>query len=197
MGNINSNSGIRWRAVAAGAIILAGGALWSQNQDQRITAIRALSAKIESQITLANKEAEGGSPSGFYCTEVFLNSRNGSWRAVGNYYRKTLFWHTDEPRFAVQEERTGAAVLVKVETHEGAAITSLFKDFLFDEGKLVFAYVQTRMGEGPMEERRYYFDGGRLIRFMLGQKISAEAPDGRDILSEAARQQALFLTLYQ
>jgi hypothetical protein len=168
-----------------------------QAQDPRLAAIRALSADVQARIATANKEAEGQSPAGFYCTEVFVNSRNGSWRAVGNYYQKIRFWHTDEPRFVAEEGRSEAAALVMIEVQEGAAIRTSYRDFLFAEGKLVFAFLHERAGDGPFEDKRYYFDGGKLFRFQLGQDIKSEAPDAAAVLREAAALQARFLALFR
>lgn len=169
----------------------------TQAADPKLTAIRVLSADVESRIALANKEAEDQSPGGFYCSEVFLNSRNGSWRAVGNYYLKINFWHTDEPRFAAMDGKPEASVLVKAEVHEGAAIRTSYRDFLYDKGKLVFVFVKERAGDGPFEERRYYFADGKLFRFQLGQQVKTEAPGAAEMLREAASLQAKFLALYR
>jgi hypothetical protein len=171
--------------------------LAGQAQDPRLTAIRALAADVQARMAAADKEAEGQSPAGFYGTEVFINSRNGSWRAVGNYYQKIRFWHTDEPRFAAAEGRPDASVLVKVEVEEAAAVRLSYRDFLFADGRLVFAFLHQRAGDGPFEDRRYYFDGGKLFRFQLGQAVQSEAPDTAEILREAAALQARFLALFR
>jgi hypothetical protein len=168
-----------------------------QAADPRLTAIRALSADVESRIALANKEAEDRSPGGFYCSEVFLNSRNGSWRAVGNYYQKIAFWHTDEPSFAAMDGKPEASVLVKAEVHEGAAIRTSYRDYLYDKGQLVFAFIKEKSGDGPFEERRYYFADGKIFRYQLGPQVKAEMPDAADVLREAALLQARFLALYR
>ncbi len=72
-----------------------------------------------------------------------------------------------------------------------------YRDFLFAEGKLVFAFFHERAGHGPFEDRRYYFDGGKLFRFQLGQAVKNEAPDTAEILREAAALQARFLALFR
>jgi hypothetical protein len=184
-------------ALAVAAMGSSPAAPVTQTADPRLAAIRALSADIESRIALANKQAEDQSPAGFYCTEVFLNSRNGSWRAVGNYYQKINFWHTDEPRFAAMDGKSEASVLAKAEVHEGAAIRTSYRDFLFAEDKLVFVFIKEKAGDGPFEERRYYFADGKLFRFQLGQQVKAEMPDAADLLREAATLQARFLALYR
>ncbi|MDD8026853.1 MAG: hypothetical protein PHI34_10080 [Acidobacteriota bacterium] len=185
-------------AGSAVLIALSGAVLTSaQTSDPRLAAIRALSADIEARIATANKEAEGMSPGGFYCTETWINSRNGSWRAVGNYYQKIQFWHTDEPGFAAAEGLPEKAVLVKAEVHEAAAIRTYYRDFLFDDGRLVFVYIKERSGDGPFEERRYYFDKGKLFRFQLGTEVKAEVPDAAAILREAESLQARFLALFR
>jgi hypothetical protein len=187
--------------VCAGAVALAAwfgpAAASAQTADPRLTAIRSLSTDVQARIATADKEAEGGSPSGFYCTETWINSRNGSWRAVGNYYQKIQFWHTDEPGFATAAGLPEAAVLVKAEVQEAAAIRVSYRDFLYDKGKLVFAFVKEKSGDGTFEERRYYFDHGNLFRFQLDKDVKAKAPDAAAILREAESLQARFLALFR
>jgi hypothetical protein len=184
-------------SAAAAALCMGPAGAFGQTPDPRLASIRTLSAEIEARIATANKEAEGMSPGGFYCSETWINSRNGSWRAVGNYYQKIQFWHTDEPEFAAAEGLPEKAVLVKAEVHEGAAIRTSYRDFLFDKGKLVFVYVKERAGDGPFEERRYYFDEGKLFRFQLGSAVKADAPDAPVLLREAAALQIRFLALFR
>lgn len=185
----------RGAVVALGLFALSSFSPAAQAPDARLAAIREHSARVQSLIAEADKEAEGGGFSGLYCTEVALNSRNGSWRAVGNYYQKTAFWHSDQPEFA-EEGRSGASVLIKAEVQEGAAIRTSYRDYLFKDGRLVFAYVKEKAGDGPFEERRYYYDGGKLFRVQIGQDVRAQAPDA-DIVREAAALQARFLALYR
>ena len=167
----------------------------SQASDARLSAIREHAAKVQALIAEADKEAEGGGMPGFYCTEVFVNSRNGSWRAVGNYYQKIPFWHTDQPEFA-GEGKPEASVLAKVEIQDGAAIRTSYRDYLFRDGRLVFAYIKEKSGDGPFEERRYYYDGGKLFRVQIGKDVKEQAPDA-EVVREAAALQARFLALYR
>lgn len=167
----------------------------AQAPDPRLAAIRSYAAEIQALIAEADKEAEGGGFSGLYGTEIFLNSRNGSWRAVGSYFQKIAFWHTDQPEFA-GEGKPEASVLVKAEIQEGAAIRTSYRDYLFRDGRLVFAYLKEKSGDGPFEERRYYYDGGKLFRVQIDKDVKAQAPDA-EIVAEAAALQARFLALYR
>jgi hypothetical protein len=169
----------------------------SPSRDERITAIQKLYAQIQDRISRAFKEAEGLSPSGFYSTDILVNSRNGSWRASGNYSKKTVFWYTDQPEFAEDGAEDGISVLVKVEIDETAAVRSHHREFLFDQGRLIFAFVKTPGENGPAEERRYYFKDGLLIRHMLGQRSADTKPDTAALFAEIKSLQALFLSTFK
>ncbi len=168
----------------------------AQQQDTQLARIRALWAEVQERIALALKEAESGSPPGFYASEIVVNRHNGSWRASGTYFKKTVFWYTDHPEFAGEEPGGPASVLVKIEIQEIVAARTLYREFLFDKGQLVFAFVQSPGDTGAAEELRYYFENGNLFRYMEGQKVVATKPDIKAILAEVKELQELFLATF-
>jgi len=167
-----------------------------QNQDERITRIRELYTRVQDRIAIAVKEAEGGSPPEFYSTEVFVNSRNGSWRASGTYSKKTVFWYTDQPEFAGGEPGGELSVLAKVEITEVVAARAFYREFLFDKGKLVFAFIKNPGETGGAEEFRYYFSDGALLRYMEGQRLVETKPVTAALEREVKALQALFLSTF-
>ncbi len=190
------------RKIVINRIGLVGAALFvsllafSHPQDDPLARIRSLWADVQERIALAVKEAEGGSPPGFYASEVVINRHNGSWRASGTYFKKTVFWYTDHPEFAGEEPGGPASVLTKVEIQEIVAAQTFYREFLFDKGKLVFAFVQSPEGSGTPAEIRFYFDNGVLFRTMEGQKVIEARPEVKAILAEARELQALFLDTF-
>lgn len=167
-----------------------------QDRNENIIKIRALYAQVQERIALAVKEAEGGGPPEFYGTEIFVNRYNGSWRASGTYSKKTVFWYTDQPDFARDKTGGELSVLAKIEIEEIVAARTYHKEFLFDGGKLVFAFIKSPGETGTDEEFRYYFSGGAVIRYMEGQRIVETKPDTRAIEAEIKALQALFLSTF-
>jgi len=168
----------------------------ARQQDAQLTRIRTLWAEVQERIALALKEAESGSPAGFYASEIVINRHNGSWRAAGTYFKKTVFWYTDHPKFAGEEPGGPVSVLTKIEIQEIVAARTSYREFLFDKGQLVFAFVQSPGDSGTAEELRYYFDNGNLFRHMEGQKVVATKPDIKALLAEAKELQKLFLVTF-
>ncbi len=167
-----------------------------QDRNEQIAQIRRLYSQIQDRIALAVKEAEGGSPPGFYATEIFVNRHNGSWRASGTYSKKTVFWYTDQPEFAGKEAGGELSVLAKIEIDEIVAGRAYYREFLFDRGKLVFAFLKNPGETGTAEEFRYYFSDGTLIRYMEGQRIVERKNDTAALEAEAKTLQTQFLSTF-
>ena len=101
-------------------------------EDPEVQAIKKLYAETAAAIALAQKGEAGG----LYCNELTVNSRNGSWRAVGNYLKKIAFWYGDQPEFAAMEGKRAETVLAKVEVRETAAVRYLYREFFFAGGNV-------------------------------------------------------------
>lgn len=192
--------GRRFAAMALGAVfflsIRPAAGIAAQDPPDPIASIRALYAQVQEKIAVAVKEAEGGSPPGLYATEVFVNRHNGSWRATGTYSRKTVFWHTDQPEFAREEPGGELSVLAKIEIEEIAGARTLYLEFLFDKGRLVFAWFKEPDEAGQTGERRYYFQEGTLIRYMEGTKTIETQPETAVLETKARRLQEQFLGMF-
>jgi len=181
---------------AAIALFVACVSASPQVTDGRLADIRALYASVQARIAQAVKDAPAGSPSGFYSTDIVVNSHNGAWRAVGTYSRKTRYWFTDQPEFARREGNPEASVLVKVEIDEAAAIHATRKEFLFDRGQLVFVFIRSAEGGANREERRFYFDKGTAFRYLEGSKETTIPDDSAALLREATALQVSFLATF-
>ncbi len=158
-------------------------------EDPGVQEIKKLYAETAAAITLAQKGEAGG----LYCNELTVNSRNGSWRAVGNYSKKAAFWYSDQPEFAVAESQRAETVLAKVEVRETAAVRSLYREFFFVNGRLLFFFRSERNGDEPASEERIYFKDGKPLLRLLGQEKGSESIGTEAISREALHWQKLFL----
>jgi hypothetical protein len=158
-----------------------------------LASIKKFYADTSAAIELGRK-GEGG---GLYSTEILINSHNLSWRAVGNYSKKVVFWYTDQPEFASYENKPETSVLAKVEVKTTAAVRSEYEEFFFQDGALVFTYRQSRAGEEPPSEMRYYFQNNALLKLVTGNTAATEKPDISPILKTAASYQQLFLATFR
>jgi len=151
--------------------------------------IKRLYRETAAAINLAQKGEAGG----LYCNELTINSRNGSWRAVGNYLKKVAFWYGDQPEFAMAEGRSPEAALVKVEVLETAAASSLYREFYFAGGELVFFFSSEKNGDGTADEKRIYFKDGKPLLRVHGSEAAPGPGDSSRVFREASRWQKFFL----
>jgi len=158
-----------------------------------VASIKKAYAETSAAIELGRK-GEGG---GLYSNEVSINSHGLSWRAVGNYSKKVVFWYTDQPEFASYQNKPETSVLAKVEVKTTAAVRSEYEEFFFQDGALVFTYRQSRAGEEPPSEIRYYFQNNALLKLVTGNQAAAHKPDIAPVLKQAAAYQQLFLMTFQ
>jgi len=158
-------------------------------EDQQVQAIKKLYAETAATIALAQQGEAGG----LYCNELTINSRSGSWRAVGNYSKKAAFWYSDQPEFATMEGNDVKSVLVKVEVRETAAVSSLYREFFFGGGRLLFFFRSEKSGDEPLREERIYFRDGKTVLRLLGLEKASAAIQTEAIFREAQYWQKLFL----
>jgi hypothetical protein len=186
-----------WRAAIGlgAALTLLGRAGSPPAVEDPVAAIRALYARTNDAIRAARERP--GEPGGIYCTEVVVNRLSGMWRAVGNYARTTAFWYSDQPEFVAAEGRDDRAALVKAEISTTAAARTLYEEYLFAEGTLVFYYARTKDGGGAAVEDRCYFDGGRLIRRSPDPPSGDFPADPEAILRRARALQDLFVRTFE
>ena len=166
----------------------------SAGAEDPVQAIRRLYTKTSEAIAQARNGPEGG---GLYCNEIVINRLGGSWRAVGTYQKKIIFWYSDQPEFAGLENRTPESALMKVEVRETAAARTLYSEFLFDNGYLVFHFSREEAGrDPPVEERRYLSKSG-LILFRKGEKPMEKMTNPSPLLREAENYRNLFLATFR
>lgn len=161
-------------------------------QNPGVQEIKKFYAKTAAAIALAQKGEAGG----LYCNELTVNSRNGSWRAVGNYAKRVFFWYSDQPEFAEAESQRAEAVLAKVEIRETAAVNSLYREFFFSGGRLLFFFRSEKAGDVAVSEERLYFREGKLMLRLLGQEEAPGLIETAAIFREAAYWQNLFLLTF-
>ena len=157
-------------------------------RDEAVAAIKKAYAETAASIALAQR-GEGG---GLYCNELVVNSRSGSWRASGSYLKKAAFWYSDQPAFAAAEGRKAESALAKVEVEERAAAVTVYREFFFVDGCLLFFFRSEKGGGTAVEERVYLKNGKPLLR-LLGAVKAPGTADAAAILREAEHWQKLFL----
>jgi hypothetical protein len=163
-------------------------------QDDKLKKIRQLYSDTNDKIAKSKLPGEEGWGN-LYSTEVIVNSNNGSWRAVGNYANKIIFWYYDQPGFQEDENKSDLVVLVKIEIYTSAAAGKYNEEYLYDDGKLVFYYKNSNQ---PEMEVRYYFWNEKLFRFQENQEIIKEISqiDPSDIKDKSLKLQKLFLQTF-
>jgi len=164
------------------------------SQDDDIASIRKI-YQSTNELIAVSKTQEGG---GLYSNEITVNSNNGSWRAVGNYSKKSVFWYSDDPAQYVQvnENSTESGALVKAEiSSEAAASMKFYTEYLFDNDQLIFIYKVEDAYEGKIEYR-YYLKDEQVIRYMINQETSAGLPDSEDLIKEANEIKRIFLSTF-
>lgn len=164
-------------------------------QDDKLKTIRAHYTEVNDNIT-KSKMPDGG---GLYSTDLIVNSNNGSWRAVGNYSNKIVFWYNDQPGFQEDQSKPDNSVLQKIEISTTAAIWVSSEEYLYKDGKLVFYYKTDNQGEdGAKQEFRYYFWDGKLFRYQKNQEVVKDITQigVKDILNKSLNLQKLFLQTF-
>ena len=154
-----------------------------QNAD--IEHIRKVYYKAVDDIKKSREEGYEGS---LYCNTQETNKYGKSWRAVGNYNEKVEFWYDDDPGH--HEENPAEVLYMVIVTGESAAY-GYYKEFVFENGKLIFAFEKYRNEEEP-DELRYYYKNEELIKRVVN-KDELENDESKYTLGEANNRKALFL----
>jgi hypothetical protein len=175
-------------------VLLLAGAVFAQ--DDAVAAIQKRYAQAGEMIAAALKAEREGVGAGLYATEILVNSHSAPWRAVGNYRKKTTFWYTDQPEFAVHEDLPPAGVLLRVDVRIEAAARRENEEYLFDKGRPVFYYHRVQYGDEPAVETRCYFREGRIIRTLEGSRRSEDAAPGAAALRAAEALIGVFLASF-
>lgn len=129
--------------------------------DKRIEAIRSLYTQTNEAIAIADKEAPY---TDIFVVELAVNKAEVSYPAVGTYSNVARFYYTFGDR--EKDPYPNRLMKVNVVTRRSATITNA--EFLYENGELVFGFVKAD-GEDA-SETRLYFDRGRLIRLLDGDK---------------------------
>lgn len=127
------------------------------------------------------KEVQKGIDSrNYYISELSVNSSDDTgFPAVGTYKKLfTFYWSNSE-----EQNR-----LVKISISSHYSATAATEEFLFDrKGELLFYYISGGYDE---VERRYYFDGMRVIRTIINDALSDNPTDEQIKMGKKIQQRA-------
>ncbi len=156
-------------------------------QHDKVLEIREKYKEIKSFINASDPDSIMFS--GLHCDVLLRNTTNSMWRAVGNYNDTIEFWYTDLMEAANLDGNStndSAWALSFVSESEKAAGMSVYREWLFDNGALLFFFEKMNgYDEESTWEYRYYFDKGKLIRFMNGSQIISLDEDPVDVRNAA------------
>lgn len=155
-------------------------------QDEDIKHIRKQYYDIVNQISESRKAGYEGT---LYCNTMELNKFGKAWRAVGHFNEKVEIWYEDDPRHAEEEKPENTLKMIVV-TGESSAF-GYYKEFLFEDGILIFAFNKFR-NEGNPQEFRYYFKDGKIIKRVSDEEGSM-AEEGYETTKEASNWMTIFL----
>lgn len=170
--------------------------LLAQADNELIDRIRTYYAAVNSEISDSERSGREGV---LYCSKIVINAHNASWRAVGNYKEEIEFWHSDDPAF-VQElmDENPLAVLKKVSIRSATAARKTYEEYLFENGKIVFAFIDDKNGEEPLQQR-YYFSDTELIQYRENTRIISDLSgvDSSAVMARVGDIQSRFLAIFQ
>ncbi len=152
-----------------------------------LVALAAVSGMCEgiSEIREQYYQVKEGIENGdLYLSELEINSTGAMYPALGTYGRSFDFYWDLDP-----EDYPASRLLLVTASSTYAAVEE-YQEFLFGpSGDLLFYY---RSGGYDMNEERFYFDGPRLQRYIIGEEVTdrpgEESREAADmILLEAER----------
>ena len=165
-------------------------------QEDKLKKIKTLYADTNYKIAKSKLPGEEGWGN-LYSTEINVNSNNGSWRAVGTYSNKIVFWYNDQPGFQQEENQLDWIVLEKIEINSLIAIGTMHEEYLYDKGQLVFCYKTTQYGDVPKQEYRYYYWNGKLFRYQEDQVLKdLNFAKDKEVIDKSIELQKLFLKTF-
>ncbi len=167
---------------------------FSFSQIEEIKAIKGYYYKLGAEIAKCSNTESGDNYCGYYSNEIIVNSRNNSWRAVGNYNKKITFWYDDQPDFAEVDDNSKSSVLKKVVVTEVSGYRKYYEEYIYKDDELIFVFIKEEYEE--TKEFRYYFHNGLLIRYMKGKEIKDNKVDYKAINNQSDKYIELFLATF-
>ena len=154
-----------------------------QTEDRRISDIRAAYDKTNSRIAEAERNF---AESDIFLTELVVNRGGTMYPAVGNFKETIRFYYT----YGNREVSPYPNRLLKITVSTERSAVRESAEYLFNQsGQLIFAFVND--GEA---ENRYYFAGGKLIRWQKGMQTSSQISPGRSGVANLLSERAAHLT---
>lgn len=139
----------------------------------------------------ANQDSECS----LYSDELQINKGGNSWRAVGNYNKKIVFWYNDDPDNCDGCEEVPGLPLLKVQITEIVSAFKYYEEYLFLDGELIFLFKTSDNEDGNIEQR-YYVANKKLIKFLCNKDNFQNKSDIAMILKKANKLQDLFVNYH-
>lgn len=166
-------------------------------QQDKVLEIRKIYQEVKTWVNASDPDSV--MYSGFHCDKVLRNTNNSQWRAVGNFSDTITFWYRDLMEAAMSEGNTAedsSWALALVTQNQNISVTSSYREWLFLDGQLIFAYEKMNGYDTETSwEYRYYFNKGKLIRFMSGSQIISLDEDPADVRASAEEMKKLFVLI--
>lgn len=137
----------------------------------------------------------------YYSDQVVRNSNNLQWRAIGVFNDTITFWYSDLMESSMKDgnhNTDSSWALVLVTSSKQMSGIMQYSEWLFKDGEFLFHYDKMNGYDAESTwEYRYYFDNGKLIRFMQGGQIISFEDDTSSILNSGKTLLAIFSSLVQ
>lgn len=141
-------------------------------QEDAIQAIREKYYEVKQWVNATDSDSLEYSH--YYHDIRIRNVNNSPWRAVGIYQDTTHYYYSDEMEAEMMDGNTNddrAWAVAMVINSTQYSVNHEYSEYLYDKGELIFYYKKTQVTAQEDTEYRYYFSNGKLIRYMVNQKI--------------------------
>lgn len=176
--------------------------IYCANAYAQNTLIEAIQANYEiiSKEMKACANANEENPCALYKNVLTINSQKKPWPSLGVFNKTEEFWFLDNPKNCVECADKGVSALKTVTINEHYEDIDIRKEFVFNDGRLEFIFIQTKTIKHTRYERLYFSAENALIRYADDAKVFdgqlAYTAQLAELLAEAQRVQLAFLNSF-
>jgi hypothetical protein len=168
-------------------------AVSAQATDKTVEKIRTYYNEVSEKARAAETEDDQGEFGDLIMNELVINKRGHQWRAVGQFRVTYKFF------YKTWGETMYPETLVMVAVERKVSNRSYTEEYLYDEkGALLFYYQKAENDTEVPAERSVYFNLGKAIRIVEGEKkrdrlTAADAAAVKEIRAQTAKIKDLFV----